>query len=502
MLATIGLAAVLVYQLWSYFHEQAVRKTENKAAITVVSGRAEMLIWGQEKWVAAASGGVLREGDSIHVFPDSRVSLALLNGGFVRLNSDTEASITELRTKDREDVIALNLARGEAWLKKARSDAVKTSFSVSTDGLTVRTIGTIFHVTKRDDTRIEVMEGKIAIDVKNEENGKVRVIDTVEVGVGQEAIISEASMDAFRKRENPEILFAIGDIFRGTEWYTWNMGEDVLASSVTVKEAVSGGADTELSPTEESTEPINELVPSTSGPIPAPVVVSPDENSRTSKESKVVVRGTTSEQTQKIIVSTFTAGKEDSYTLQKYSPGSIEWSYIASVDLGNYVPGSNRYEIVAVDKDGKESEKIVLNLFYEKEKEPADLSAPTVTVFNSQPASGNTYETCTEPILVEGKIGKGIMKVVVDDFTLTRYVPNSGTWSYKVQSSFGNLKEGENSYEVYGADSDGTKTPVMKFSIKKCATPPAETSAPMPTPSVDTSNSTVIEVTATETPPQ
>lgn len=494
MLATIGLAAVLVYQLWSYFHEQAVRKTENKAAITVSSGRAEMLIWGQEKWVVAGSGGVLREGDSIHVFPDSRVSLALLNGGFVRLNSDTEADITELRTKDREDVISLNLTRGEAWLKKARGDAVKTSFSVSTDGLSVRTIGTIFNISKRDDTRTSVMEGKIAIDVKNEENGKVRVIDTVEVGVGQEAIISESSMDAFRKRENPEILFAIGDIFRGTEWYTWNMGEDVLASSVTVQEAVSGDADTELAPAPETVEPVEEIS-STGGSIPSPVVVSPDENSRTSKESKVLIRGTTSEQTQKIVVSTFVGGKEDSYALQKYSPGSIEWSYIASTDLGNYVPGSNRYEIIAVDKDGKESEKTVLNLFYEKEKEPADLSAPTVTAFNSQPASGNTYETCSEPILIEGKIGKGIVKVVVNGFTLTRYVPNSTAWSYKVQSSFGNLKEGENEYEVYGADSDGTKTPVMKFSITKCATPP-------PTPPADTSNSTVIDVSATEAPQQ
>lgn len=501
MLATIGLAAVLVYQLWSYFHEQAVRKTENKAAITVVSGRAEMLIWGQEQWVAAASGGVLREGDSIHVFPDSRVSLALLNGGFVRLNSDTEASITELRTKDREDVISLNLTRGEAWLKKARSDAVKTSFSVSTDSLTVRTIGTIFNVSKRDDTRTSVMEGKIAIDVKNEENGKVRVIDTLEVGVGQEAIISSASMEAFRKRENPEILFALGDIFRGTEWYTWNMAEDVLASSVTVEEAVAGDAVIEPSLAQEAAV-VTEEVASAPGIIPAPVIVSPDENSRTSKESKVVIRGTTSEQTQKIVVSTFVAGKEDSYALQKYSPSSIEWSYIASVDLGNYVPGSNRYEIVAVDKDGKKSEKTVLNLFYEKEKEPADLSAPTVTAFNSQPASGNTYETCTEPILVEGKIGKGIVKVAVNDFTLTRYSPNSTAWSYKVQSSFGNLKEGENEYEVYGADSDGAKTPVTKFSIKKCATPPAETSAPMPVPSVYTSNSTVVEVNATESPSQ
>ena len=59
---------------------------------------------------------------------------------------------------------------------------------------------------------------------------------------------------------------------------------------------------------------------------------------------------------------------------------------------------------------------------------------------------------------VVGKIGKGIVKVFVNNFELTKYVPDSEEWVYYAKVAYDNLKEGENQYAVYGVDADGKFT--------------------------------------------
>lgn len=465
ILIIVGLTAVLAFDVFQYFLEKGRRLAENKAAVTIMKGRAEMHIWGSQSWVAAPTGSILREGDAIKTFSDSRASFALLNGSFLRADADTSFQLTHLRTRDGHDDLTINLSQGDIWIMKPKSENVKVVFMVETEDFSVTSTSTVFAVSKRDDFRVRVLSGKVEVNVKEKtEKGKVNIIETVPVAVGQEFIASSQTLQAFRERKSPEAILAFTDSFRGSEWYDWNMVQDraVKPSTISVEEAAK--EEKKLIPS----QPVAQT-PEVMG-LPSPEILEPDTAHRTTTLSKLIVRGTTSDKTQKIIVKNYVGGKEDAYALQKYTPGSTRWNYLVDEALGNWVPGQNRFVILAVDAKGRESEPAELVLTYDKAKPAADLSAPVVSSFNG--ASSN--ETTDDSVKVEGKVGKGIVKVYVNDFALTRYVPNSEEWLYYSKTEYGNLKEGTNEYEVYGIDVDGRKTPKTKFTIVKNPKTPTE----------------------------
>jgi hypothetical protein len=143
------------------------------------------------------------------------------------------------------------------------------------------------------------------------------------------------------------------------------------------------------------------------------------------------------------------------------------------------IAGENRFTVSAIGKDSARSDPAEFTIFYDKPKEPADLAAPMVLHFNDSESS----ETSEDSVKVDGKIGKGIVKIFVNDFSLTRFVPDSGVWIYYAKTAYGNLKDGENEYSVYGMDYDGNKTPVVKFKIlKKVKSVEPESSTPAGAP--------------------
>ncbi|KKU79976.1 MAG: hypothetical protein UY05_C0018G0023, partial [Candidatus Peregrinibacteria bacterium GW2011_GWA2_47_7] len=203
----IGLIVVFAFQIWLYFAEQKQFLTENKAAVTMQSGTAEMLVWGDQKWVKIYDGSLLREGDAVRTGPDAQLSMSLLNKGVVRVGGNTELSIEHLESKDGQDGITLVLKKGDVWLKRSSDKSVATDSIVLTESLTVRSLGTVFAVSKRDDTAVRVLEGAVAVDIQSDENGNQRVIETVQVGVGQEVVIGARELLLFKQRQGPRVLF-------------------------------------------------------------------------------------------------------------------------------------------------------------------------------------------------------------------------------------------------------------------------------------------------------
>lgn len=467
ILIIIGLTFVFGFQIFQYFREQNQKETENKAALTIIKGRAEMKVWGEENFVPAITGSILREGDRLRLPSGSRASLALLNGSFLRADEDTEFQFTALKTRDLQDEMTINLDHGDVWLKKPKKEDVKIAFTVDTLDFSVTATSTIFSVSKREDFRTRVMDGNVTVHVKEVRDSKTNVIETIQIGVGQEFVATNKTLQAFRERKAPDAIFAHSDAFRASEWYSWNMSQDASAkiATLSVEEAVKAEKESEKS---EESGKILEAPKVIEPEIPSPEILEPDTAHRTTNLPNLLVRGTTSAKTQKIIVKTFVAGKEDAYTLQKYTPGSTNWNYIVAESYGNWIPGTNRFHIIAVDAKGLKSEPTELTLLYDKAKPSVSLKAPVTLGFNGQTSS----ETIEDTVKVEGSIGKGIVKVYVNDFVLTQYVPNSETWIYFAKPQYGNLKEGVNSYEIYGLDADGRKTPVTKFTITKKQKPP------------------------------
>lgn len=69
-------------------------------------------------------------------------------------------------------------------------------------------------------------------------------------------------------------------------------------------------------------------------------------NKLETSENHHVIRGITPSNTHKL--------KINEYTLQKYTPGETEWSYIASTSYGTLFEGDNSFEVKAYDNDGNE----------------------------------------------------------------------------------------------------------------------------------------------------
>lgn len=476
----LGLIVVLVFQIVDYFQEKRIKALENKASVKVVTGRAEMKIWGVDQWTTALDGSILNEGDIIRTAPGSRVILTLLNGSMVRLNAETEVEFAELKSRDSQDEVAFTLKSGELWLKRTEEKTVRAAFRISTIHLDVNSIGTIFSVFAGSSESVRVLDGKVAVAIKvpDSENDRMRIAETLEVALGQEVSLSASDIIDLQNRKPLSLLALLSDEFRESDWYKWNREQDASGQiGVTVADAVKS----------KEGSPIVLPAPSPLEPPPTevtvalsmPEILTPVAIERRTKSRSVLISGTVSSATEKIEVTTYLAGKPESYVLQRYKSGSEKWTYVASRDYGNFVPGENKFTIVAIGKDGSRSDATEISIFYDKPKEPADLSAPTVLSFNDVESS----ETTEDSVKVSGKIGKGIVKIFVNDFVLTRYVPDSGAWIYFAKIVYGNLKEGENEYSVYGLDYDGNKTPVVKFTItKKPAPSPVPIVAPAPPP--------------------
>jgi hypothetical protein len=129
------------------------------------------------------------------------------------------------------------------------------------------------------------------------------------------------------------------------------------------------------------------------------------------------------------------------------------------------------------------------------------IEKPTITTVDGKPYKDSMTVTKDGFTISGGATGADALWV--DDFKLNKYQPGDATWSYNVKVSYGNLKPGLNSYQVYGVTEDGKKSPVLTVKIDyqppKVAEPvatTATTTAATTTPAV----TTPVTVTSPERP--
>jgi hypothetical protein len=93
---------------------------------------------------------------------------------------------------------------------------------------------------------------------------------------------------------------------------------------------------------------------------------------------------------------------------------------------------------------------------------------------------------------------KGADAVWVDDFKLGKFQTGDTAWTYNIKVSYGNLKPGLNSYQVYGVTEDGKKSPILTVKINYEAPPVA---AAVTTTPVTTTTATTTANTETTSAP-
>lgn len=508
VILSIGVIGVMAFQVWNSWNNQG----DANVFFYVAEGRARVAPYPQAEFDNAFSGTKLLLGDKLKTLAGGRVVIEFFNDTRVRLDSDTAITLSDVSKTNDKETIALNLENGSVWVNGQKSPGVREShYEVRTANLLVRANGTVFEVENNDAQVVRVFEGDIEVDVIVETGGQERVTETLAVGVGQEIVIDDATLRAFEGNQTPSVLKAVSDTFKDSSWYRWNIKEDNLPTDFSLggttttsfddEELDEPELDEEGNPIEEDEESEEEdesedndqgeddVANNAVGSSGQPVITSP--TSKSTSDDSFVLAGTVGAGTVDVIVNS----NLGDYELSAFEEGDTEWSYNVSESFGNLKPGENTYKVYAVNEDGEKSSPATVTITYDKETVEItdDLSAPVVETYNG----GSSSSVDSSPVTIVGSI-KGAEKVVVNGYTLSQFTAGSTQWRYVASVDLGNLKPGDNTFEVYGIDPDGNKSDVVTFTITYNG--PAAESSPDPEESEEPAEQSSSEETPAEEP--
>jgi hypothetical protein len=89
----------------------------------------------------------------------------------------------------------------------------------------------------------------------------------------------------------------------------------------------------------------------------------------------------------------------------------------------------------------------------------ADLEVPTIISVSggTQTNENGFYVVQNNPAVLKGG-ATGASKIVVNNYTLSKFMPGESVWTYYANIDYDFMKVGENTYEAYALDADGNKS--------------------------------------------
>ncbi len=180
------------------------------------------------------------------------------------------------------------------------------------------------------------------------------------------------------------------------------------------------------------------------------------------------------------------------YKLQLFNTEKGEWSYIASLRLGNMKAGTNTYDVVATFADGSKSPAARLTIVQGQGNDgvvgssASAGSAASATSASAQssvplvdnapltpgilavtgPTPGASHAETGTGFLLEGKTSKGTDSIWINDYRLQLYKPGVTFWNYVADVSYGNLKSGTNAYEIVARNAKGEVLDRLTYTVE------------------------------------
>ena len=391
--------------------------------LNIESGSAKAMTVGKSEWQNAPDKIYLYRGERLKTGPDGRVTLTFFDQSIMRLNTSTEVGFASLKKKNETYTIEVELEKGDVWTKVENINNPDSNFSITTDLITVDTRGAVLAITAPG--TVYMMEGNAQIGVKYDDE----VIKTYTVGVGQQLLVDQTVIESIEKGEEAEIIFALSDNFKKTNWYRWNIKKD---GAVMAFEESEEEIEEEL---EEDEEVVSEDLANIGR---VAYVTKPSKNTETNK-STISVEGKFDPEK---INAVFVEGQKATIS------NSNKWK-VDSVKLG--FEGENEIKIEAEDLEGNRITLDPLIVIYDK-------TPPEMPVITEPGANDETVEIDDIEQLIEGTVSKDTAAVIVNDYRLTKYVPGSKEFKYYAKTIYGNLEAGENEYKVYAEDKAGNQS--------------------------------------------
>ena len=219
---------------------------------------------------------------------------------------------------------------------------------------------------------------------------------------------------------------------------------------------------------------------------PAPLILEPATSGSTyrTQDAELLITGTAAKNVEAIMV--------NDYRLQLYEPGSGRWSYLASTALGNLKPGSNVYDVIAIDASGAKSPPSRITILLEDGQSgvvdssagaqqssgatQAQIDDETLLPSNEPlapgvlritgPSTSSPFMTGSGELLLEGVTSAKTASMWVNGYRLRLYLPGKTTWNYIASASLGTLKRGDNAYAITARNEKGEVLDRMSYTIQ------------------------------------
>lgn len=483
--------------------------SSEKVFLDIETGSAKAMTSGVNEWKNVPTSIYLYEGEKLKTQSDGRVTISLFEKDTVRLDKSTEIKFAVLSSDAAGNQSTIETEDGKLWIDIDEEGITGSEFTIKTGLLTLKSNGGVFALSHPG--MLYVLEGSVSAEIEHE--GKI--VKSSTIGVGQELIIDEQIAADLSEDIQKEVVFALDDAFKSSNWYRWNMQQDgyslidediPLDDEDSADEVIEDDADVEDEDevVEEEEEEIDE---NDKEPPAIPQIEEPGSNGDTITLDDIEqdIKGSVSSDTESVIV--------NDYKLSRYVPGSKEFRYTAKVAFGNLEVGDNEYEVIAVDKAGNKSAVAVITLalpqdIYDESTEDDDEdssddeatedSTPAATtsggVTITSPNNGENLATSETSFEIKGEVPAGTAKVVVNDYTLSGFMEGDTTFLYRANSTLGTLEIGAlNTYtaKAYDADDELIGTASMTIDVESSTTGSGDPVITMP--SSQTTYSTTLD---------
>lgn len=421
IIISIGVVLVLAFNLFKSFFGEDLRKG---AYIHIVEGSVQMRTWGTDQFFDLASDALILQGDEIKTSADAKMIVEFFDGTIARVSGGSDVIFTTIADDGDVKNFELLLVDGNLWFNKVYKDVQNTRLVVKTGDIVVNSEEVnIFNVSNEFEDVVRVQFGAdLLIEVMDIDGNKAIADETL--GVGQMALFNAEALSKYRQFQSPNVVLAIEDNFKATDWYIWNEAEDksptqfvkfdgqsaqflkvepqvVVPIVATTDENVDSATDADMKPAEvvptNTVETPLEVVSDTTSGLQKPTILSVANVTQTNADGFYVVKSRVATLTG--IVSGAAQMVVNGYTLQKFKADDTTWSYFANADFGLMKAGENVYEVYAVSADGKKSESIFVKVLYE----PQEVAQPAPSPSADADDAGNSVDKkpASEEVLTE-----------------------------------------------------------------------------------------------------
>ncbi|MDB4978840.1 MAG: hypothetical protein JWM56_1026 [Candidatus Peribacteria bacterium] len=408
-LYVLGKGTLALFGLIGGGHEQGVN-------LRVEAGSSVDIALGGKDFIAAEDNTSLQPGDAVRTSAKSHAVLSFADGTIMRMDEQTSMSVLKSEGTTDKSTISAELLEGNAWVSTPAAsqsgtrlriiDAPSLSFDLpkNTEAL----------LTPRSVVVYSADGAGVTVTPKN-------TSAHLAIGEGQQFVF-------------PVDAAATANLEQYRTAFTLSAFRNAFVNDSRLK--IKGIASTSGSMPTDSTSALT--------------LTSPTDGQNIATAS-VHVAGT-------IDPATVTTVRINGRTITTASGGSFQ----NDVTL----PGNTAYDIhvEGLNADGILVAETTRTVRHQQSDAAAatGFASPAIT---SPAAAAETFRTTDSEVVIRGSAPAGTAKIMVNDYILKLFDPAKGSWSYLARLDLGNMKAGENIYDVVSIDANGNRSTPARLTV-------------------------------------